>query len=191
MLKKNPQYGLSLVNVLVGITIIIIAFLGIWSVFNLSLKIIAENKFRTLASAIANEKIEVIRNLPYDDIGTLGGIPPGSIPQNENLTRNQADFFIETRIFYIDDPYDNLVPDDLLGADYKKIKVSVDWPGRTFGDPVISYTTVCPKGVETDIQGGTIRVIVFNASGQPVPEANVRIINNELNPKRWITCITS
>ncbi|NQU77770.1 carboxypeptidase regulatory-like domain-containing protein [Candidatus Falkowbacteria bacterium] len=192
MLKKikTNNSGFSLISILVGVFIIILAGLGIWNVFNFSLKIIRENKNRTLATAIANEKAEIIRNLPYDDIGTQSGIPAGAIPQVETITRNNSEFTITTSIFYVDDSYDNLVPFDLLGADYKKIKLSVEWPGRTYGDPVNSYTTVVPKGVETDVEGGTIRVIVFNGSGEPIPEANVQIINNDLDPVINISSIT-
>lgn len=186
---KN-QNAISLINVLVGITIIIIAFLGIWNMFNFSLKIVAENKFRTIASAIATEKLETIRNLSYDDIGTVAGIPAGAIPQTDSITRNSAPFTVTTKIFYIDDPYDNLVPDDLLGADYKKIKISVDWAGRAFAPAVTSYSTISPKGVETDVEGGTIRIIVFNASGQAIPSADVQIINTTLDPVINITSIT-
>jgi len=178
---KN-QKGFSFINILVGITIIIIAGLGIWNLFNFSLRIVTENKSRTVAMAIANEKIEIIRNLPYDDIGTIDGVVSGAIPQNEGIVRNGTEFQITTKVFYIDDPYDNVVPLDLLGADYKKIKISVDWPRRIYGDPVTFYSFVNPKGVETDLEGGTIRIIVFNASGQPIPNALVEIINNTLDP---------
>ncbi|MBU4332123.1 hypothetical protein KKD20_03310 [Patescibacteria group bacterium] len=184
MLSKQTK-GLSLINALVGISIIVIAGVGIYSVFNFALRILAENKARTTAIAIANEKMELIRNLSYNDVGTASGIPSGIISQNETLIRNGISFNINTQIFYTDDPFDGLqggYPDDTLNTDYKKVKIAVSWPTSSFGQPVIIGTQVAPKGIETTAGGGTIKILVFDANGLPVPQADIHLENNALIP---------
>jgi hypothetical protein len=74
---------------------------------------------------LAQEKIEVVRNMPYENIGTVGGIPPGVLPQTETVTINNLAFEIKTTIVYIDDPFDGLSPDDLLPTDYKRVSIEI------------------------------------------------------------------
>jgi hypothetical protein len=59
-----------------------------------------------VAVALANEKMEMIRNLPYAGVGTVGGVPSGTIAQQETVTRNGQAYTVRTDIRYVDDPYD-------------------------------------------------------------------------------------
>ena len=84
--KKNNQ-GFSLVEVLVVIFILATVAVSIYSLFNLTLKMLWENKARIGATQLANKKIEIVRNLPYNDIGTIGGVVAGTIPENRSEER--------------------------------------------------------------------------------------------------------
>lgn len=188
MFKKSNHsnsFGLSLINALVGITMITIAGLGIYALFSFTLKILGENRSRTTATEVANEKMELIRNLSYPDIGTIGGVPSGAIPQNEAIIRNSIFFNVNTQIFYVDDPFDGLQggdPNDTLNTDYKRVKITISWPGVSFSKPVIVSTLVAPMGIETTTGGGTLKITVFNANGEFVPEAFVHLENDALEP---------
>ncbi|MCD6500863.1 hypothetical protein J7K42_02500 [bacterium] len=173
--------GFTLVGVLVGVALMVIVFLGIYGAFQLALKVVGQSKARVTAIAIANQEIEQIRNLPYKDIGTIGGIPPGVIPESETITRNAIDFTIKRTVIYIDDPFDGTSPDDTLPTDYKRAKVKVSWSGW-FGGDVSLITDVAPKGIETEEGGGTLKITVFNASGNGVPQADIHIVNNQVSP---------
>lgn len=133
------------------------------------------------AIALSNQRMEEIRNLPYQSIGTLGGIPSGNIPQVENIVRNQITFTIRTTIIYIDDPYDDLAPIDTLAIDYKRIRVAVSWSGWLGGE-IVLITDVAPKGVENTQGGGLLKISVFNASGNPISQADVHVQNIKVTP---------
>ena len=64
---------------------------------------------RITATALANEQLEIIRNLPYSEVGTVGGLPHGLIPATQNLNRDGQDFIVHTIIRSLDDPFDGQV----------------------------------------------------------------------------------
>ncbi|MGB0757122.1 MAG: prepilin-type N-terminal cleavage/methylation domain-containing protein [Patescibacteria group bacterium] len=101
--------GFTLVELLVTLGIMVVGVLAITQLTILFLQMNAEQKAKVTAISLANEKLEIIRNLPYTDIGTAGGIPPGNLIQTEPITRNNIDFTVTTEIVYIDDPFDGLI----------------------------------------------------------------------------------
>lgn len=194
-LKSNQGGGQTLIGVLVAIAILSILSQAILTVAGTSLKLVSFNRARITARHLAQEKIEFIRNLPFDDVGTAGGIPSGPLPQQETIVRNKLNYTVKTEIIYIDDPFDGTqggIPDDSLATDYKRVRVEVSWsgtaPSRT--GPVVAITDIAPKGIETTAGGGTLSIIVFDASGEPVPQATVIIVANSLVPPIDITTST-
>lgn len=169
--------GQTIVGILVAIAILSILANAIFTVTNSSFRFIAFNRARITARHLAQEKIELIRNLPYDDIGTQGGIPPGPLPQEENVVRNKLNYLVSTSIIYVDDDFDDVVPTDLLPTDYKRVRVEVSWQGLTGSrqNPVVLFTDIAPKGIETTTGGGTLSILVFDSNGDPVPQADVVI----------------
>lgn len=181
MPAKNS--GFSLIETLVALAVLSIFFAAIVVIFNFVTNLVGEARIRTLASALAAEKMEVIRNLDYELIGTQGGIPPGALLQNELITHNGREFLVKTNVVYIDDPYDNQVPIDLVGTDYKRVKIEVTW-GGAFPSlrPVTFISNFVPNGVEGNQDGGTLVIHTINASGLPVPNADVTIVNDQVDP---------
>ncbi|MCD6528332.1 hypothetical protein J7K44_01710, partial [bacterium] len=57
-------------DVIIGIALLFIVFLGIFGAYQLGLKVVGQSKARIIATAIANEQLERIRNLSYLDVGT-------------------------------------------------------------------------------------------------------------------------
>lgn len=178
--------GFTFIEVLVAIVIAALVFFGIYGLFDFSLNVLGDDKARVGALAIANEKIAHIRNLPYTDVGTTGGIPSGKLPAFEELRRNNILYQISTNIIYIDDPFDGTLggtPDDLVNNDYKKAKVTVGWHNRKGAQKEIQFLTdIAPLGIEPAITGGTLAISVFDANGLPVPQATVHIENDKINP---------
>ncbi|MFH1456877.1 MAG: DUF2341 domain-containing protein [Patescibacteria group bacterium] len=194
---KNKNYkqnsGFTMIEVLIGVLILALVTLAIYSLFNMSLKVIWESKAKITAAQLANQKIEMAQNLNYADVGTVGGIPNGPILQTENITINGIDFVVETQIFYIDDEFDGTLggdPNDTLNTDYKRIKVTVSWPYRFGHKPVILMTNIVPPGLESSVGGGTLKILVYNANGVPVPQADVTIVNTEVEPNINLTTQT-
>lgn len=171
----------TLIEVLVGIFLILIVFLGIFGAFQLGLKVVWQSQARITAISLANQKIEEIRNLSYDGVGTIGGIPSGNIPAEEQIELNNIAYNLKTVVVFIDDPLDGQVPEDPLPRDYKRVKVKVSWSGFFAGE-ISLITDVAPKGIETEEGGGTVFIRVLDASGLGVAQASLHIINEKVSP---------
>lgn len=185
--KKSSKYskGQGLIGILIALAIFSILSQAIFTVAATSFNLVSFNRARITARHLAQEKLELIRNLPYDQVGTAGGIPPGPLPQEETVVRNKLSYKVKTTIIYIDDPFDQTAPNDLLATDYKRVRVEVSWEGISGGsrnNPVVLISDIAPKGVETTAGGGTLSIVVFDADGDPVPQAEVSIIANDTNP---------
>lgn len=191
MFQKNE--GLSLIDVLVGIGLMLVVFVGLLSAFKVGIQIIGISKIRAGAIALANEQIEFIKNLPYENIGTEGGIPSGSIPQTENLYLNSINYTSRTLIQYVDDPADGEGENDEneITADYKRVKVEISWESKNPVDPVVLISDIVPKGIETTAGGGTLKINVFDALISPVDTAVVLIENNSINPPVSVSILTN
>jgi hypothetical protein len=171
--------GFSLIETIVGIALMLIVFISLFISLQLGIQIIGRSKAKAGALALANEQMEMIHNFAYDDIGTVSGIPSGSIPQEETITLNDIEYTRRTLIQYVDAPEDGLAENDENGivADYKRVKVEVSWQGRYFSNPISLISDFMPKGIETDVGGGTLIIQVIDANSLPVSLANVHIEN--------------
>jgi len=180
---KN-NLGFSLVDVIVASALFLIVFLGIAGAFKAILELTFYNKTKLSALAIVNEEMELIRNMSYDSIGTLNGIPAGNIPQLETVPLNGFDYTRRVLVQYVDAPEDGIGTADVNGivADYKKVKVEVSWTTRGKLRKVSLVSSFVPKGIETTAGGGTLIINVLDASGLPLANADVSIVNNTLLP---------
>lgn len=178
--KKTSISGFTLIELLVGVALMLVLFVGIYGVMRLSIILIATTSADIGAVALANEQLEFLRSLPYDDVGTVSGIPAGSIPQNEVISLNNVSYNRRTFIEYVDDPKDGLGVSDSnsITADYKVAKIEITWTVHGMNESYALITNIVPKGVESLAGGGTLTVNVFDAVGAPVTNAEVHILND-------------
>ena len=178
---------------LISVAILTILSSALFTLVLTSYELITFTRARVTARHIAQQKMENVRNLPYDTIGTVGGIPTGTLAQIENTVQNGLNYRIKTDIVYVDDPFDNVAPTDLLPTDYKRIRVDVSWEGLAESDinPVTMITDIAPKGLETAEGGGTLSILVFNANAQPVDQAAVTISATETTPQINLNLMTN
>jgi len=188
MRHKN---GFTFIDVLVGTALLVIVMLGIFTGFQLLFRVLAQSQGRTVALALANEQIEIIRNLPYQDIGTQDGVPPGEIPQIRTKEKDNRLYTITTDIIYIDDPFDGISPDDELAADYKKARVAITWSEHELIKSVVEIANLSPPNLESEVSGGTLSLYVNDSqSGQPIVNAQTEIINDQVEPAVYIFTTT-
>ena len=187
--------GFTFIDVLVGIALTLIVFLGIFGAYQLGLKVVAQSKARITATALANQEMEMIRNLPYKEVGTTphaADEPSGSIPQVSTTTQNNIDYTIEIKIIYINDCFDGpqsgQCPDapeiDDCPRDYKRVTAKVSWQKPYEGE--VSLTTdVAPKNINQEEEectgqaAGVLSVSVFGALGLPVASPLIELIDPE------------
>ncbi len=180
---------MSFIDVVVGTALMLIIFTALIGLLRTSLQVSQLAKTRSIATTIAESQMEYVRSLNYDAVGTVGGIPAGTIPQNSTTTSNNVAFPVRTFIEYVDDPADGFGASDSNGitTDYKRIKVSVTYFANNRTQTVDLISSYAPPGLETTTNGGTLKVAVVNAAGTAVSGATVRIVNSVLSPTVDIT----
>lgn len=175
----NNRKGFTLVEVLVAAAIVVIIFLGILGAYQLGLKVIAQSQNKITATAIANQQIELIRNLPYPSIGVPGFFPDGSLPAVTTTVRNNVAYKIESRVDYVVDSADGIAsPQDECPNDYKIAEITVSWTAR-FGGKVTLTTNIAPQNLSEECadKSGILSVSVFDAYGIMVPSPLIEVRN--------------
>lgn len=183
--------GFSLIDVIVGIALLLIMFLSLFSILRASLMLSALTKAQAAAVELASAQMEYLRGLSYDALATVGGIPPGAVPQYATTVENNISYTTYTFVSYVDDPADGLGTNDTNPNDYKRARVSVSY---TIGGQTKSVTlesNFAPPGIETSNGGGTLAIDVVDATGNPVSDATVTIKNYLTNPTVDLTAFTN
>ncbi len=174
------QKGFTLVEVLVASALLLGLSVGFYQSLASLQSLTRNSKLKAQAVALANEQIEIARNLPYSDVGIVAGWPVGKIAREQNIKRGNSNFVLTTTVRNIDDPFDGLIggsPNDLNPADYKLLEVVVSCPLCRGLEPVVLSTFVAPKTLETSSGNGALFVRIIDSNGQPVPLASVRVEN--------------
>jgi len=192
MPQARYNHGLSLIDVIVGVAIMTILFVGVFGLFNTSLTVLYDSRARAGATALLEERMEYIRSLPYRDIGTEGGIPSGKLTEEETIDFEGITYDRRTFVQYYDDLEDGLGENDEndVQEDYKRAKVAVSWQDGNDDRSVQSASFLMPKGIESDQGGGTLSLQVFDAQADPVNNAEVHITNPSTSPAVDTTTFT-
>lgn len=187
------QRGFTLIETLVGSLVFAIVAVSAYQVFSTLMTAVLSARAKIAAAALVNEQIEIIRNLPYEDVGLTTGLPAGKIQREQTLQRDGFDFEVLTTIRNSDDPFDGTIggnPSDSSPADYKSVDLDVDCQNcKVF--PTLRFTTlVAPYALETASTNGAMFIQVIDAEGIPVAGAEVHITNIGANPDIIIDEIT-
>lgn len=188
----NPR-GFTLVETLVGVALFAIVALTGYTAYTSVFRAVQNSHTQTIMASLANEQFEIVRNLPYAQVGVVSGLPVGVIPHVQSITRSGVAFTVTTTIRNVDDPFDGVIggtPNDTAPADYKLVEVEIAC-AVTCDTPNTIYTTqVGPRALESTGNNGALFVRVFNASGQPVSDANVHVLNQQPSPDIVIDDVT-
>jgi hypothetical protein len=186
--KKNKKdiRGFSIIEIIVSISIFLIYAVGIYGGIQFIFKVVYQSRIRIIETALLNEQIETIRNIPFSDIGIISGSPAGVLERVVTVNRNGIDFIITRSIRNVDDPYDGVVggvPNDTAPADYKNITVEVICQSCAQFVPLEMDTIIGPKYLEGDPTHGALFVRVFDADVNPVVGATVHVVATSTNPQ--------
>ncbi len=188
----TKKSGFTLVEVIIVSALTTLVFGALFSSFQYSLRLINYSRAKLSAMAVATERMEYFRSLPYTDVGTISGIPSGTIAQNSTTTLNGINFHERVLVEYIDDAADGLDAADSNGilADYKRIKLEYSWQIGEESNQITLVSNIVPRSIETTAGGGSVRINVINDQSLPLPGASVRLINNTIVPNIDVTKIT-
>lgn len=193
---RGRDRGVSLIEAVIATAIFAMLAIATYEAFGMAMRVVQTTRTVIAMTALGNEQIEIIRNIPFEDVGIEFGVPLGVIPHTQNITRGGTEYEVTTTIRNIDDPFDGQIGsttnNDLSPADYKLVEVEIDCPGCSTTLGPSSFTTlVAPQGLETSSTNGALFVEVLNASGLPVPGASIHIENNAESPPIVIDDVTS
>ncbi|MEQ1499919.1 MAG: prepilin-type N-terminal cleavage/methylation domain-containing protein [Parcubacteria group bacterium] len=192
--KLKNRKGFSLVELVVGVTVFTIICISAYNAYVSIFDVVYLSRAKLNAVDLTNEQLEIVRNLPYADVGVVGGIPNGKIPHNQTLVRGGSTFNITSTIRNVDDPFDGTIsgtPRDLSPGDFKIVEVEVDCPACKNFEPITVTTRVAPENLETASTNGALFVRVFDANGNPIPDARVYVVNNQVIPNIVIDDVTN
>jgi Tfp pilus assembly protein PilE len=189
--RKN--FGFTLAEVVVGGALFALIAVAVYQGYATLIKLVAASRTKITATDLANEQLELIRNMPYANVGEVSGIPNGVIVSNQTFVRDGNTFTVNTTVRNVDDPFDGTIggtPNDTSPADYKLVELNIDCSNcRNFQTMTVD-TRVAPKNLETASTNGALFVKVFDGNGQPVSNAQVHIVNSQITPNIIIDDVT-
>lgn len=179
------QKGFSLIETLVATAVFLTVTIAGYQAFTSLMNAVLASEAKVAATEVANERFEIIRNLPYEDVGLVEGLPVGIVEREETILRDNYTFELLYTIRSVDDTFDGTIggsPNDLSPADYKLIDLDITCPNCKVFKPLKFTTLVAPRSLETISTNGALFIQVFDSNGSPVQGANVHIINTNANP---------
>lgn len=192
-LSKKKKQGVTIIEILIDLAVVGMVAVTLLTLLVANMKSATYAEMRVVAANLANDRMEAVRNLPYDNVG-IGS--PAVVPSfsAENIVFAGFSFRVITDYVYVDDPYDNTGSNDpdIAPYDYKKVTVRVYDPKRT--NPVATVSSnIVSKAAETATNTGIIQVQVVDnpeKGSVPIADAVVHITNNSVSPAVDITAHT-
>lgn len=175
--------GFTLLEALMSLAIFAIIALGVigsYAALTKSVKVVRE---KTILAALADNYMEIVKNMPYSQVGTKVGNPNGPLADLTNAITTKIESYsykIYYEVTFIDDPADGIAPADVEPADYKQVKMTI--LNTTNNQASIFSTNIVPKGLEGTLNAGALLIKVFNANGQPLAGASIHIESTTTAP---------
>ncbi len=188
IMSKNT--GFTLIEVIVTLAIFALLLTTALSVSSALTQSVKASRQKTIIASLADNYMEIMRNMPYSQIGTVHGNPVGTLadcngtpPACPGATQTTVEgqlYKIFYEVTYIDDPADALATTDVAPADYKQVKLTI--LNTQTGGFTNFVTTVVPKGLENTNNAGALSINVIDYLGQAVPGAIVTIQSPPTSP---------
>lgn len=165
---------MTLVELLVAITIMLIVLAGVAAGAGAGLRLARGNTNRIVAANVADQQIGEVRAMDFADIpqGTVSGtVTQGAI--DYTWTR-------EAEIVFLDAEDSCEAPSGAFNANrlsYLRVIVEVRWPQMEGIEPVRSETLIDPPVAAYDPFRGHLSVKVTDRDGAPVPAMTVHLRN--------------
>lgn len=193
MNRRNSSKGFTLIEVIVAVAVFVIFALGIYGTLAGVFRIVYASRVQIIGTTVLEEQLEIIKNMPYENVGTSGGVPSGILSSSQIITRNGIRFNVTTTVRNVDDAADGVLggsPSDLSSADYKLVELSAQCITCALKKPVVLSTRISPRRLEGASANGALFIHVFDADGNDLQGATVRITNTSTVPAIDITDVT-
>ena len=149
-LRLTTNKGFTFIEVVVAAAIFLIFAVGVYQGYAAIYTAIASARHKALAADLANAQFEIIKNLPYASVGTVGGVPSGLVTPVVTIVRDNVSFTVTSTIVNVDDPYDGVGGGaDAFPADYKLVEIHIACLSCKNLSPIVITGRVAPKNLET------------------------------------------
>ncbi len=192
-LKKNLNRGFSFVELIIGIAVFTVIVVSVYGAYQSIFNVVYTSRAKLDAVDLIDEQLEIIRNMPYSQVGIANGIPAGVLSHIQTIVRDSNAFTVTTYVRNVDDPFDGKLgssPNDLSPADHKLVEIDITCAGCRHFIPVVVTTTVSPKALETASTNGALFIKVFDADGDAIKDAAVHILNSSVTPNIVVDDVT-
>ena len=122
--------GYSLVEALVAIAILSLAILPIVGMFDAALRAATLGGNYDKARALANEKLEEIRALPYSNAGGAPDSVTEKYPPATPSSGKRGIFTYTVQTRFVDASFSN--PNDSPPTSQMRVEVEVEWQGKSY-----------------------------------------------------------
>lgn len=185
--RRSRNSGFSYIEILVGIALLAIVAGGIAQGLALASDRIGDSRVDTVASKLAAAQADEAHRMPYGEIGTPGGNPPGTLPATRTETVRSIDYEVAVDVDYVDDP---ALGQPRTFVNYKRVRVTVT-PQTDGAKPVTESTLIAPPAISA-ISGKSAAVVtVVDAfTDEPLPNAPVTIDMSTSAPRTDTTDAT-
>jgi type II secretory pathway pseudopilin PulG len=188
--RARREHGFTLIESIVGM--LLFAFIAVGLVGLLTSSIAANDLSRqkTVGQQLAQDQVEDIRRLDYDDVGTVSGNPPGVVVASRTVTSRGYDVTITTQIQYVNDPTPTSYA---TAANYKKVTVTVtsNRNGRVLAS-VVTFIAPPSRAPFGGLNNAIINVTTKDLqTTQPLGNAAVVLSTGPSAPRNDVTDATT
>lgn len=171
--RLRGEKGFSLIEVLIGGVVLAVGLVMITQFFASAASRVLVSDVRSVMSQVANQQLEAIRSMDYEDVGVAGGWPAGTLVPDETITVSNVDLEITRQVTtWTDSSYSG---PQLFN--YRRVTITVTAVDHPELSPVVLTTNVAGGQ-----DGGTLDITVTDVAGNPVEDAQLTITNTHLIP---------
>lgn len=182
--KNGAVRGFTLIEAVVGSAVALIIAMAAYQAYVSIFQLAGLDQDKVLALELANEQFEIVRNLPYANIGVPDGIPSGVIPQNQTLVRGGITFTVSTIIRNIALSFGAQEASSTASTTpaEKLVAVTISCASCKNFTPLTLTTEVAPKNIITDTTQGALTINAIDSNGNPISGANVTVTDSQVTP---------
>ena len=201
--KRVGDAGFTLVELSISMVLISIVVISFFGLFVTLVNSATSAKRRAVALVVANNQMEYLKSLPYDNLIVIGGAIVGTatIPASAVKKVNNVPYTVKTSINFVDDAFDGC--GNIYGSTAQKLLycrnsvASTPVTDTNFQDYKIAHVTVESSSgkqlasVDTQISArvsetasntGALVITVLDGTGAPVQGATVTVTNITVTP---------
>ena len=120
--RLRAECGFGLAEVVFGLAIFLIVASALGGLLASSITTYGQARERTISTQYAMQQLEVIRRMPYDNIGLSNGNPPGTLSRTKSISVTGIKATMTLDVRYVDDQTPNSFR---TYANYKQVTITI------------------------------------------------------------------